>query len=100
MTAAGLRAFEARNPARSGAASYERKEAAELTPDEAHRLRSDAAASAYFEAQPPWYRRTALHWVVSAKQPATRARRLATLIEDCAAGRPIKPLDRRPKSAT
>ena len=34
----------------------------------------------------------ATFWVVSAKRPETRARRLATLIEDSAAGRTIKPL--------
>jgi hypothetical protein len=48
-------------------------------------------------SRPPSYRRPALWWVVSAKQPATRERRLATLIEDSAAGRPIKPLTRPPK---
>jgi hypothetical protein len=31
----------------------------------------------------------ALHWVTSAKKPETRARRLATLIEDSAHGRKI-----------
>ena len=30
------------------------------------------------------------HWIVSAKQEATRDKRLAELIEDCAAGRLVK----------
>jgi hypothetical protein len=30
--------------------------------------------------------------VLSAKRQETRERRLATLIEDCAAGRPVKPM--------
>ncbi|HEY4895340.1 MAG TPA: YdeI/OmpD-associated family protein [Solirubrobacteraceae bacterium] len=35
------------------------------------------------------YRRVAAWWVISAKRAETRERRLATLIADCAAGRPI-----------
>ena len=54
------------------------------------RLRADPAARAYWEAQTPAYRRTAAFWVTSAKQEATRARRLESLIADSAAGRPIK----------
>jgi hypothetical protein len=38
---------------------------------------------------PPSYRKPALWWVISAKKPETRERRLATLIEDSAAGRRI-----------
>ena len=50
-------------------------------------IRAEPAAWAYHEMLPPSYR-TKLHWwVLSAKQPATRARRLATLIEACAEGR-------------
>jgi len=55
---------------------------------------ADAPAWAYFSAQAPWYRRTATHWVMSAKREETRDRRLARLIEDCAAGRPTGPLAR------
>jgi uncharacterized protein YdeI (YjbR/CyaY-like superfamily) len=58
-------------------------------------FRADPAAWHWFVSQPPSYRRTAVAWVVHAKRPETRARRLATLIEDSAAGRRIGPL-RRP----
>ena len=34
-----------------------------------------------------------LHWITSAKKPETRAKRLATLIEDSAAGRKIAGYD-------
>ena len=43
----------------------------------------------------PTYRRQAAHWVMSAKKPETRERRLATLIADSEAGLRVGPL-RRP----
>ncbi len=94
MRAAGLAAYAHRTPERTGVYSFERNAEAKLTRDEEKALRADAKAAAHFDAQAPWYRRTALHWVVSAKKEATRASRLATLIEVSAAGRPIKQLDR------
>ena len=54
---------------------------------------------AWFRDQPPGYRSTALYWVMSAKKPETRERRLATLIEDSANGRRVPPL-RRPEPKT
>jgi len=94
MRPAGLRAFAARTVARTAVYSFERKEAPRLTPAEEKALRSNAKAAAFFDAQAPWYRRTALHWVVSAKRDETRARRLQQLIADSAAGRTIPPLTR------
>jgi len=94
MTPAGRRAFEARSEERSRVYSFERAQAATLDPTDERRFQANAAAWAYFCAQPPWYRRSAYHWVISAKRAETRASRLATLIADCAAGRPIKPLVR------
>jgi uncharacterized protein YdeI (YjbR/CyaY-like superfamily) len=94
MHAAGLAAFALRTPERTGVYSFERNAEAKLTKDEERTLRASAKAAAYFDAQAPWYRRTALHWVVSAKRDVTRASRLAELTACCAAGRPIKPLDR------
>lgn len=91
---AGKRAFAARTPERTGVYSFERYRAARLSRDEARRLRANRKASAFFDAQPPWYRRTTIHWIVSAKRPETRARRLSRLITDSAAGRRIEPLRR------
>ena len=102
MRPAGLAAFEARTPERTAVYSYERPEAA-LTEDELAAFRGDAAAWADLERRSPSYRRTALFWVVSAKRPETRARRLATLIADCRAGRRIAVLGddrRRPPQGT
>jgi uncharacterized protein YdeI (YjbR/CyaY-like superfamily) len=95
MTPAGERAFAHRTAAKTGVYSFERNDAAVLPPAFARRFRAAKAAHAYFEAQPPWYRRTSIHWVISAKKEETRERRLATLIEDSAAERWIGPLRRR-----
>jgi uncharacterized protein YdeI (YjbR/CyaY-like superfamily) len=97
MRPAGLRAFEARDPARSGLYSFERANAA-LTPDAEARFRAETAAWQFFQAQPPGYRRTVLHWVTSARQQETRDRRLDILIRDCRNGERIGPL-RRPDRA-
>ena len=91
---AGQRAFDLRTPERTGVYSFERAEAAVLSPEHEARLRANKRAAAFFDAQAPWYRRTAIHWVISAKQEATRERRLAQLISDSAAGRTIPPLTR------
>lgn len=91
MTAAGERAFEAGKEDRSHY-SYE-SEARELDPGEEALFRNNAGAWADWEKRPPGYRKAVLHWVTSAKRPETRAKRLATLIEDSAAGRKIAVYD-------
>ncbi len=94
MQASGVAAFERRDPAKTGVYSFEGA-AAKLSSDDEREFRRHVAAWAWYERQPPGYRRTAAHWVASAKQEATRRRRLETLIADSAAGIKIKPL-RRP----
>jgi uncharacterized protein YdeI (YjbR/CyaY-like superfamily) len=89
MHPAGLTAFEARTSSNTGIYSYENRPA-DLPPAYLAALRADAAAWAWWQAQSPGYRRMATWWVVSAKQQATRDRRLATLLADSAAGRMIK----------
>ena len=85
---ARLAAFEARDEAKSKQYSYEAR-SRPLDPAYEQVFRANAAAWAYFEAQPPSYRRVAQWWVMSAKREETRQKRLATLIEDSAAGRRI-----------
>ena len=51
-------------------------------------------ARAFWEAQPPGYRKVALHWVTSAKRPETRVKRLAELVADSGDGLRIKLLRR------
>jgi uncharacterized protein YdeI (YjbR/CyaY-like superfamily) len=92
MRPAGREAFEARSDDNTGIYAFERARPAEL-PDE-YDKRFTKAAREFFESQPPGYRRTAIHWVVSAKKEETRERRLGTLIEDSAAGRRLTHLTR------
>jgi uncharacterized protein YdeI (YjbR/CyaY-like superfamily) len=87
MHPAGLAAFERRAPERTGIYAYEQRDQAALGPEQEQAFRAKKKAWAFFEQQPPSYRKLAIWWVVSAKREETRARRLATLIEDCAAGR-------------
>jgi len=60
------------------------------------RFRASAKAWKFFQAQPDGYRRIATFYVMSAKQPETRLRRLDQLIDDSAAGLRIGPLRRKP----
>jgi uncharacterized protein YdeI (YjbR/CyaY-like superfamily) len=95
MRPAGLVAFKARTEERSAIYSYEQRHLAALEADEEASFRANEIAWERFQALPPSYRRTAIYWVVTAKKPETRVRRLATLIEDSAAGRRLKQLTPR-----
>ncbi len=97
MQPAGRRAFEARDPAKTAVYSFEQRQAAKLPAAALAQFRDNAAAWSFFSAQPPGYRRTAAFYVMSAKQEATRARRLQRLIDDSAAGRRIGILQRPDK---
>ncbi len=93
MMPPGLAAFKARDEKRTGVYSFEQP-VNEFPPALEKTFRAHAAAWNYFDSRPPWYRRTSTYWVMSAKQEATRERRLSLLI-DCSAGNvPIPALDR------
>lgn len=93
MHAAGLAAFAARDEEKSRRYSYERA-SAELTPEQLKRFKASRKAWSFFESQPPHYRKAAVHWVLSARQEATRERRLVTLIADSEAGLRIREMRR------
>jgi uncharacterized protein YdeI (YjbR/CyaY-like superfamily) len=95
MRPAGLKAFEARREDRSGIYSYEQRHEAVFEPSFEERFRKDRKAWADFEARPPSYRQAAIRWVMTAKKPETRERRLGVLIEASAAGRTVPPLTPR-----
>ncbi len=56
------------------------------------RLRKNARAWAFWSAQIPSYRKMVAGWLANPKREATRAARLATLIECCDAGCAIPPV--------
>ncbi len=97
MRPAGLTAFEARKDNKSGIYSYEQRSAALPAPYE-KTLRKNTAAWKFFQAQPASYRKAAYWWVVSARQEATRLKRLDQLIEYSAHGRTIPQFTRWKKS--
>ena len=90
----GLAAWQAARKEPAGY-SFESKPVA-LAKPYLSQLAANSRARAYFETQPPWYQRTSSFWVMSAKQEATRQRRLAHLIECSGQQRPIALLDRKP----
>ena len=84
--APGLRAFEERDQERSERYTAER--GSHVFDPEYHReFEENPAAWTFFQSQPPSYRRAATWWVMNAKRPETRRRRLAALIEASADGR-------------
>ena len=88
---AGLKTFEQRSPDRSAIYSYENRKSARLDRAAEQQFRSNRSAWSWFMEQAPWYRQTTIWWVVSAKRPETRAKRLTTLIGDSKAKRRIRP---------
>jgi uncharacterized protein YdeI (YjbR/CyaY-like superfamily) len=61
-----------------------------LSPAEVREFKKHKTAWRFLEATPPSYRKVALHWVVSAKKPETRAARLAKLFAACASGERLR----------
>lgn len=89
MQPAGLRAFAQRSEARSGIYSYEQRKNAMLPPALVRQFRARKDAWDFFCAQPPGYRQLMIWRIVSAKQEATRQKRLAKLIDHSTAGRRV-----------
>lgn len=88
MHEAGLRAFAQRAAENTAIYAYEQGDVA-LSPEYEQRFRADGSAWEYFQARPAGYRKTATHWVVSAKREETRQSRLATLIDHSRDGRTL-----------
>jgi uncharacterized protein YdeI (YjbR/CyaY-like superfamily) len=97
MRPAGLRAFEQRREDKSAIYSYENA-VRTLAPADEEKFRANKKAWQFFNAQPPWYRRVCIYWVTSGKKEETRARRLATLIDDSEHGRRVGLVTLKPKT--
>ena len=92
MRPAGVQAFEKRTGNRSEIYAYEQRKGAKLSGAYEKTFRANKKAWKFFQAQPPWYQRTASWWVISAKKEETRLKRLAQLIEDSEQERTIREL--------
>jgi uncharacterized protein YdeI (YjbR/CyaY-like superfamily) len=94
MRAKGAEAFERRTGKRSEMYAYEQRMGAKLSGVYERQFRANKKAWSFFQSHPPWYRRTASWWVISAKKEETRLKRLAQLIDDCEHGRTLAQLKR------
>jgi uncharacterized protein YdeI (YjbR/CyaY-like superfamily) len=83
MKPPGMVAFRARTENRSGIYSYEQR-SANLDGHYEKKLRQNKDAWGFFYAQPASYRKAIGWWIVSAKQEATRLKRLQKLIDQSA----------------
>lgn len=88
MMPPGAAAYSRKDDKRTGVYSFER-ETAQLDPEMQREFRKNRAAWKFFESQPPYYRRIATWYVISAKREETRRSRLERLISDSAAGERI-----------
>jgi uncharacterized protein YdeI (YjbR/CyaY-like superfamily) len=96
MRPAGVKAFRKRTGNRSEIYAYEQRKGAKLSGAYERTFRANKSAWEFFQAQPPWYRRTASWWVISAKKEETRLKRLAQLIKASEQGKTIRELRRPP----
>lgn len=77
----GLEAFNKRVEEKAGVYSFEQNSHKLLVAFE-KKFKANKKAWKYFTSKAPWYQRTSIHWVMSAKQEVTRLKRLETLIND------------------
>lgn len=85
MQPAGLACFEKRKEARSKIYSYENA-GATLSKDFEKKFKANKKAWDYFQSLAASYKKTSIHWVTSAKQEATKLKRLNLLIGDSEKG--------------
>ena len=89
MHPSGLAVFKARTPQKNGVHSYEQRKSVTFDAESRACFKADAVAWTFFERQPPGYRHLMTWWVMSAKRPETRAKRLATLVATSCAGKRV-----------
>jgi len=96
MQPPGLAAFALREANRTGVYAFENRPR-ELSPEFLKQFQANKKAWEFFQAQPPYLKRTCIFWVMSAKQEETRIRRLSSLIESSAKGERRGQLESKPK---
>jgi len=81
----GLAAFDQRTEGNSRRAAYEQKSVV-LDVAFENKIKASNTAWRYFENLSPSIKKQYIHWVMSAKQEATKLRRLEVIIESSSAG--------------
>ena len=94
MQPSGSAAFKARDAKRTGIYSFENRPR-ELSLEFQKILRANKKAWTFFNAQPPFYKRTIAFWVMTAKKEETQMRRLQRLIDSSARGERVGVLEPR-----
>jgi uncharacterized protein YdeI (YjbR/CyaY-like superfamily) len=90
ITEAGLAAYSRRKDSKSRIYSYESPKEFHLPKEMADEFMKNNAAWQYFQSQAPSYQKVTIRWVLSAKQEATKQKRLTELISSSASGNWIK----------
>ena len=85
MHAAGLAAYERRDPERTGIYAFENRPR-QLSPAYEKTFRENKKAWKFFEETPPSFKRTTIYWIMSAKKEETQLRRLKHVIENSEKG--------------
>lgn len=91
MQPAGIKAYEARKAEKSGIYAFEKPDNKGLLDENIKLFKKNKKAWDWFDKQAPSYKKTAGHWVESAKQDATKQKRLEQLIESSANGEVAPP---------
>ena len=78
---AGIAAFKKRQEHKSKIYAFE-TDAMQLPEEFLKKFKSNQIAWEYFENLAPSYKKTSIHWIMSAKQEATQQKRLLQLISD------------------
>ncbi|KAA9353023.1 YdeI/OmpD-associated family protein [Larkinella humicola] len=89
----GLAVYRERDLKKAGLYSHE-KEDQPLAAAFETQLKANEKAWQFFHQQAPSYQKTVRHWIMGAKQPETRLKRLMSLIEDSENGRKVAPFRR------
>ncbi|MEO8819773.1 MAG: YdeI/OmpD-associated family protein [Ginsengibacter sp.] len=92
MHVSGLDAFAKREEKTSRIYSYE-KEPSVFSDDFLKKFTSNQKAWKFFNSMARSYQNSCIHWIITAKQDITKAKRLEELINDSEAGRKIKRLN-------
>lgn len=91
MHPAGIKAYEARKPEKSGIYSFEDPNNKGLSEERIKIVKKNKKAWEWFSKQAPSFQKTAGHWVETAKQEVTKEKRLQVLIECAERGEPPPP---------